>query len=580
MIRVLDSYLINQIAAGEVIERPSSVIKELVENSIDANSTSIIIEVQGGGLTYIRVSDDGEGMDESDSILSFERHATSKISSGKDLEKVRSLGFRGEALASISAVSQVEMYTKTLDTDTGTKIVNHGGRIISNTGFACSKGTTVIVRNLFYNVPARLKFMRSTRTETSAISELISKLILSRPDIAFKYFYENKLLMSSTGEGDLLSAVKGIYGPSVENEVLQIEEQSSSDISINGLIGKSSLAKKNRNSQSFFVNGRFIKNFMISSALSEGYKSYLLINTFPWAVLQIDINPDLVDVNVHPGKTQARFKDERQVYRAVLNSIKKTLNEYYNDVSFIETNNDNRDDNIIINRTQIQYQFPTSSLERIEEKFTKYRQENEFKLDHNLEISLKKDIKHDGLNSEVKSQKAHILGAAFNTYVIAQLEEDLFLVDQHAAHERMLFEKYKDELAFHKILSQGLIAPILIEIERNEQDYISEVILDLQKIGFDIEFFDQNSIIIRGIPHLLAQVDFKSFFDEALESVQIAPYKNIDNRIDRIVSLACKKAVKAKQPLSMIEMEYIIDGILNNRIPSVCPHGRPIAIRI
>lgn len=571
MIRVLDSFLINQIAAGEVIERPSSVVKELVENSIDANSTSIVVEAKEGGLSYIRVTDNGEGMNESDSTLSFERHATSKIASSKDLERIISLGFRGEALASIASVSQVEMFSCFKEAELGIHILNHGGDIILKKGYGCPKGTSVIVRNLFYNVPARLKFVKTTRSEAASIADLMSKLILSCPHISFRYIYDEKTIYSSPGDGNLLSAVAGVYGAPIANEIIKIEKDEKNGFALIGYIGKASIARKNRNQQTFFVNGRFVKNYMLSSCVSEAYKSHLPTNHFAWVALYLKINPELVDVNVHPAKTQVRFKDERQVYITVLKCIREALES---DNSFSKR----VVDPIFLNSTR-------NISGRGSSAFLDFPMFNGSKTnDDKIYTQMKVDgfepekIKEQITPMEIHQQNIRLIGSAFNTYVIAQREHDIILIDQHAAHERMLYEQYKDEIAFKKIHIQLLLTPLIIELEEKDKSFINELILAMRSAGFDIENFDSRSVVVRGIPSVLTSIDVKDFFRNAINDSNENMYSDNDSSLERIIKLTCKKAVKANKPLSEIEMLYILDSIIQNRIPATCPHGRPILI--
>ena len=574
LIRVLDSFLINQIAAGEVIERPFSVVKELVENSIDANSTSITVEAKEGGLSYIRVTDNGDGMNESDCSLSFERHATSKITSGSDLERVTSLGFRGEALASIAAVAQVEMFSCFKENEMGTNVLCHGGEIIAKKGYGCPKGTGIIVRNLFYNVPARLKFLKSTRAEASGIAELLSRLILSRPQVSFKYIYDDKTVFTSPGDGNLLSAISSVYGAHIKNEVIKIQkEDKNKGTSLYGYIGKSSIARKNRNHQTFFVNNRYVKNYMLSSCVGEAFKLYLPINHFPWAVLYLSIPYDTVDVNVHPAKTQVRFKDERHVYQTVLKWLREALET---DTAFEGTDGGvlkiYESSSIQKSNTPILYDYPFSPIEKVAEhkadiKLTvqNYNIQDPAEV-INVESSALSDIR--------------LIGSAFNTYLIAQGENDMYLLDQHAAHERMLYEKYKDDLAFKKVNVQLLLSPLIIEIGEAEQSYMSELLSTMENSGFDIEMFDLRSVAIRGIPSVLSGVDVKDFFRDLTDMTHLNPFADHDFRLDQIIKLSCKKAVKASKPLSNMEMLYILDSIIKKRIPSTCPHGRPIIVSI
>ena len=574
LIRVLDSFLINQIAAGEVIERPYSVVKELVENSIDANSTSIVVEAKEGGLSYIRVTDNGDGIEESDCILSFESHATSKITSGSDLEKVSSLGFRGEALASIAAVSQVEMFSCSKEAEMGTNILCHGGKIISKKGYGCPKGTSIIVRNLFYNVPARLKFLKSTRAEASGIAELMSRLILSRPQVSFKYIYDDKTVFTSPGDSSLLSAITGVYGVHIKNEVIKIQkDDKSKGISLYGYVGKSSIARKNRNHQTFFVNGRYVKNYMLSSCIGEAFRSYLPTNHFPWAVLSISIPYETVDVNVHPAKTQVRFKDERHVYQTIYKWLREALDK---DNTFKGTDGEASEmiesSSILKITNPILYDYPFSSIEKVaEEKVV-------------LEVTVQEYNPSDPTEAikldSIAVKDIRLIGSAFNTYLIAQGENDMYLLDQHAAHERMIYEKFKDELAFKRVIVQLLLSPLIIEIREAEQSNLAELIAAMENLGFDIAMFDLRSVAIRGIPSLLSGVDVTDFFRALTDVMHLNPYADHDFRLEQIIKLSCKKAVKASNPLSNIEMLYILDSIIKKRIPSTCPHGRPIIVSI
>jgi len=574
LIRVLNSFLINQIAAGEVIERPLSVVKELVENSIDANSTSIVVEAKEGGLSYIRVTDNGDGMDENDCILSFERHATSKITSGSDLERVSSLGFRGEALASIAAVSQVEMFSCFNENAMGTNILCHGGKIISKKGYGCPKGTGIIVRNLFYNVPARLKFLKSTRAEASGIAELMSRLILSRPQVSFKYIYDDKIVFTSPGDASLLSAITGVYGVHIKNEVIKIQkDDKSKSISLYGYIGKSSIARKNRNHQTFYINGRYVKNYMLSSCVGEAFKSYLPTNHFPWAVLSLSIPYETVDVNVHPAKTQVRFKDERHVYQTVFKWLREALDA---DNTITATDGEalklHESSSKPKSDTPILYDYPYSSNAKVAESVA----------DVKLPVQNYKpfDSADEAKMDSITLRDISLIGSAFNTYLIAQGENDMYLLDQHAAHERMLYEKYKDELAFKKVSVQLLLSPLIIEIGEAEQLCLAELIAAMGNSGFDIAMFDLRSVAIRGIPSVLSGVDVKDFFLDLMDAMHLNPYVDHDFRLEQIIKLSCKKAVKASSPLSNMEMLYILDSIIKKRIPSTCPHGRPIIVSI
>lgn len=570
MIRVLDNFLINQIAAGEVIERPSSIIKELVENSIDAGSTAITVEVKSGGLSLIRVVDNGSGMDQQDAKMAFERHATSKISNASDLEQIVSLGFRGEALASIAAVSQVDLFTCQKGASIGTHVVNHGGAIVSLEGFGTPEGTCILVRNLFFNVPARLKFLKSVRSEAAAISDLMARLILSMPNISFKYVYDDKVIYLSSGNGDILSAIVTVYGNEVKGKLIPIDKQDmNGKIKAIGYVGNQTLTKLNRNAQTFFVNGRLVKNFLLSGCLSDSFRGSIPVNHFPFAVVYLNIPFDDIDVNVHPAKTQIRFKDERYIYQTLFRWFGDTLRER-NAQNFLRTT-----------------AMSTLPADASIETMTDVSSYKEFKPSFGGQVA-------EGLKESVMGYakvelnqtsiddipKFNILGIIFNTYIVVVGETELFLIDQHAAHERMLYEKFKDDLAFKKITTQLLLSPIIIELNKIEMYIFPNVLQPLLYIGFEIEVFDQSSLIVRGVPQLFIHMDIKTFISNVIDQYDTHKDLTLDFRLEAIIRLSCRKAVKANDKISDFEMNNLLEGILKNRIPLVCPHGRPIIISL
>lgn len=597
---ILDDNTINKIAAGEVIERPSSIVKELVENSIDAESTAITIEIKDGGTSYIRVTDNGKGMSPRDAKISFERHATSKIGSSKDLEKILTLGFRGEALASIAAVTQMELITRERDSLSGSQIVNHGGDFKAEREIGCPEGTTVIVRNLFFNTPARLKFLKSIRTETAYISDLVARLILAHPEISFRYINNGKNVYFSTGDGDLRNAILSIYGKDVVEQIIPIKAiDNLIDLEICGYLGKPPLARRNRTHQSFFVNGRYIKSALLQESVESAYRPYLTVNLFPWVVLNIGIAPDRVDVNVHPSKTEIRFKDGEDISRSIEHHIGVILKKQpyvplLKDKSFSPLPKRNGEGE---NSEQLEAFSPISLLMSREDdedgqdifiQGDKVKEEIMFQSNSIEEPQDKKDSKQ-GMNHNISANNRNIefsaslkiVGKIFTTYIIVESEKECFLIDQHAAHERLLFERYKEMLSKRAIATQQLLPPVIIEVTHTEQVILDESIELFHSLGFEIEPFGGRSFAVRGVPVILGSSNINEFFHELLdrrkEFVQGYNYKL---KMDDIIQMSCKKAVKAGDNLSDIEIIELLNGLMKKEIPMTCPHGRPIMISI
>ncbi len=587
-IRILDDFTVNQIAAGEIIERPSSIIKELIENSIDANSSSITIEIQNGGISFIRVTDNGKGMDKRDACLSFQRHATSKIESSLDLEQIDSLGFRGEALASIAAVSQVELFTRTTDTLSGIHIINHGGTIISEEEIGCPEGTTVVVRNLFYNTPARLKFLKSSKAETASISEMVGKLILARPEISFRYINQDKLIYHSPGNGSLIYAILTVYGKDIKEQVLEINKDDvQNKISLSGYLGMPSLARMNRNYQSFFVNGRYVKSPLLSQSIEEAYRSLLPIHHFPWAVLHLKLPANELDVNVHPAKTEIRFKNEKIIHELIL----QWINEILEDNRYIpRINQDSFHDVVSPSKDEITTKSPSKMEEQIAfhegvgEKAHVYmsRSSNEKPQD--------KEITSNGMTRDyhvhnidmLKSPFFRIVGRVFSTYAIVEGDDQIFFIDQHAAHERLIYEELNNSLVKQNIASQQLLPSVILEMSHNEYIIVETAMDMLTSLGFELQPFGGNTWAIRAIPSVLEGTNVKELFQNALDQWggDIKPHPSIVLKPYDIMKIACKQAVKARDPLSDIELLALLKNLQSKNIPLTCPHGRPIVTTI
>ena len=605
-ILILDENTINKIAAGEVVERPSSIVKELVENSIDAGSTAITIEIRDGGKSYIRVADNGRGMSFQDARLSFERHATSKISSADDLQSIATLGFRGEALASIAAVTHLEMITREKDSVSGIHIVNHGGKIVSQKEIGCPEGTTIITKNLFFNTPARLKFLKSTRTETAHISDLMGKLILAHPEISFRYINNGKTIYYSTGDGDLKNAILSVYGKDVVDQLIPVEPvDNHAGIKLWGYLGKPSLARKNRNFQSFYINGRYIKSSLLAEAIEAAYKPYLTVNLFPWVVLHIEIEPSAIDVNVHPTKIEVRFREEEQVKQYIQQHITKILqdNPYIpilreDSISSLTINDNTRttiDDvenseqlevfsSISTDSSSFSFDKPSRNIYIVDshKSSSSYIESKKPKRNYqNLDAASMNDRYQDNNINRNMAIPLKIVGKIFSTYVVVEGKEECFLVDQHAAHERLLFEKYKKMLSEQSVMTQQLLPPVIIEVTHTEQIIINESMDLFKSLGFEIENFGGRAYAIRGVPMVLGDSNVKEFFRELLDNVE--EYKkgtSYNLKIDDIIQMSCKAAVKAGDKLSEREILALLRDLIDNKVPMTCPHGRPIMISI
>lgn len=667
-INILDDRLINRIAAGEVVENPASVIKELAENAIDAGSTSIAIEFSKGGTEYIRIVDNGCGMDEDDAKNAFIRHATSKISSTEDLESIATMGFRGEALASISEVAQVELTTST--GDVGTQIIMRGGKCELCRPLGFPRGTTIEVRNLFFNTPARKKFLKSVRQETNNILELCSKLILAHPEVSFRVINNGRTELKSEANGDILEAVCSIYGINTKDEVLEVK-RSQGDIEITGYVCKPAFAQLNRRRQSFFVNGRYVKSPVIAAALDEAFKGKLMINKFPSAVLYIKMPYTDVDVNVHPQKTEVRFDNTRAVYNAVFEAVsvaispddvfpemkldkdnhntevvtvkapevtiemtatfdekpktkitvdplpQSTLPKTEKNVKFesnadpkpeigvkvFDTVNlvcDKKDETVLIEPCEnVNKDTNDSKAQVVEQKASEGHAVKTF----HVSIPSKKTVKEacvgfemktpeqikieelvprestTGLDSEIEFS---MCGVLWDTYIIVQCGDMCYMIDQHAAHERFLFDKYSEEFKSRRVVVQQLLIPSVVNAEPSVVDIIAENIDVFLQLGFDIDVFGSNSCIIRGVPSVVSDAPFEIVFDEIIRL--ISENKSALNVIDdlvcpQIMKSACKHAVKGNQKLSNAEIKFILKAI-GSLDGLTCPHGRPIAITL
>lgn len=584
-IHILEENVSNMIAAGEVVERPASVVKELVENAIDAGATSITVEIKDGGISYIRVTDNGSGMDTEDARISFIRHATSKIASEKDLNSINTLGFRGEALASIASVSEVEMLTKTGDSTYGTKIVIDGGEYKQIESAGCSDGTTIIVKNLFYNTPARLKFLKKESREAAIVSDVLYKLALSQPPISFKFINNNKLVFNTSGDGELKNTILALYGKNLYDSLIQVS-YAGNILTITGFIGVPDAARSNRTFQTFFINNRYVKNRMLSTAVDNAYKTFLPVNKFAFCILFVSICPELVDINVHPTKAEIRFQDEKEIFSAVFNTVRNGLAG--------EVLIPDMGEKEVFHKTEQQQLFKNDyeTLPIIRESNQpSYESQTNSDFAHNSILCSKpfhviKDIKSDSYEKpQVEDTKnllppLVIIGQCHYTYILAQGPDALYIIDQHAAHERILYEKYKKAYEDGGIQSQQLIIPFVMELTPGEIAVIKDNCDTISKLGFDFEYFGNNSIILRSVPVIFGEPQLKKLFLEMLDIMETGESRN-KNIIDNMIyTMACKSAVKANDKLNTSEMEEIIHKLRVITNPYTCPHGRPTIIKL
>lgn len=597
IIKLLDDKTINKIAAGEVIEKPASIVKELVENSIDAGANEISIEIKGGGISLIRVADNGKGVNKDDMEVAFLRHATSKIESDNDLYSINTLGFRGEALASIASVSRVEMISKAIGNDLGNRIYIEGGRFLEKEESGSPEGTIVTVKDLFFNTPARLKFLKSQSREGMYITDTLQNLAMSHAKISFKYKNNDKLIFATKGDGDLKSVILSIYGKNIFNNINEVEG-SKDFISIKGYIGNSEISKSNRNYQSIFINGRYVKNKTVTAAVEAAYKSMLTINKFPMYVLHLYINPEFIDVNVHPAKSEIKFQDDQIVFKAVYHCIKDNLVS----ISPIIDMQDS-DKNLFINELpKINYTQQEMPINEYKSSVPAYRpmdrdnyiKENMNNLEHNANYV--KENNHisnncrfdEGVevigtsivtNGVGKFEPLGIVGQIHFTYIIAEGIEDMYLIDQHAAHERIYYEGYMKEYKASALQSQNMLVPLVIELTLSDKQQVLDNLDFFKKIGYEIDDFGGNSIALRGVPLIYGNPDNKELFNEILNNLDVKS-KDIFHVIDKVIyTMACKSAVKAGDKLNYKEMSQLIERLRFCDNPFTCPHGRPTIIK-
>ncbi len=572
---LLDDLTINQIAAGEVIERPANVVKELVENALDAGATNIVVEIKNGGKTLIKIIDNGKGISKEDMPNAIERHATSKIRKIEDLEHTYTMGFRGEALASIASISKLTIASKTEEDELGLKIIVEAGDIVDAEEVSAKTGTTIVVENLFFNTPVRYKFLKNDATEFKYIKDWMQKTALVNLDVSFKLINDGKNVFASNGNGNIKDLVYVLYGKDSSENLIDVD-YIEDNIKVTGIIGNTLMAKENRKDQILFLNKRNIKNQMLTNSADQAFKGGTGIGKYGFFILNIEMPADFYDVNVHPTKMEVRFNDEQKVYRVFYHAIKSAIlskdflgndeNEV-NKKAYVEN-----EFNFLTNHFN-QNNAGSEKLTRIS-SFAQGIQDNSNNLGNENEKDL---IKRD----EKRKVDYKYKGILFRTYIVIEIGDEIYLIDQHAAHERLLYEKikanYKSNLTTN---SQMMIAPEVYDLTHKEIEFVKNNIEMFRNIGFDIELFGENSVKISGIPDIDYRVNSKNVFLDTLDEMltnERSTSKDVEERF--IATVACKAAVKANMDLTPQEVDNLIQNLLVLKNPYTCPHGRPTTIK-
>ena len=603
-VNILDVSVSNKIAAGEVVERPAAVVKELIENSIDAKAKNIIVEIYGGGTELIRISDDGVGIHKDDIEKIFLPHATSKITTEEDLYNINTLGFRGEALPSIAGVSKVTLKSKSEDFSYGMCIEINGGTLIEKKECASNIGTEIEVRDLFYNTPVRFKFLKSESRELAIIREVVTRLAISNFNISFEYIVNDKSVFKTTGSS-LRNAIISIFGiKTLEN--LFFVENYCENMNIFGYIGDINFCKASRNNQYFFVNNRIVKNKNLIFSIENAYKNYLIANKFPFFVLFLVVNPNEIDVNIHPTKSEIKFENEKMVYDFLYKTCINELNSYLSNSTLIQKNNSDNSTEQNNSINFIQKEISPFTKEDIQMFISKKEEElsKQTAVDHEFynlvnsdgivtDYSIvaneefdEKQLESDKYNQYSKSTEYDnfsdfkIIGQYNNTYIIGEWCNCLYIIDQHVAHEKILFEEFVDKIKNEIIIRQLLLMPIIINLDQIEYSTYKSNVKCFDKCGFSIEEFGDNSIIVREVPHEFKDCDAKSLILEIIQNIESFGSGTLDEvKYDLIATKACKSAVKANCKLNINEIKILLSKLMKLKNPFTCPHGRPIIIK-
>lgn len=636
---LLDDATINKIAAGEVVDRPSSIVKELIENSIDAGATKVTIEIKNGGISYIKITDNGCGFASDDVELAFERHATSKIRKEEDLLHIKSMGFRGEALASIAAISKVTLTSKNINESIGVRAIVEAGNILSVEKCGTPQGTIIEVRDVFYNVPARYKFLKKDFTEAGYIEDVVTRIALANPKVSFKLISNGKIILSTLGKGKINDTIYDVFGRDIYNNLIDVDYEYES-MRVTGVIGQPCISRSTRSQQFTYINSRYIKDKIISSAIDRACLQKYAIGKFAFVVLNLDINPKHVDVNVHPSKLEVKFDDEGAVFEAVYHSIKNALEQdAIKNSPFSIIKNEVKEANYEktpSNEEQIKVKYDsltgdfnvksivTKEPEEKEEKIFKpyvaeENQENIYKIAFNSSSNAEENIQIDRNIAieenleEIKTEVGKIesvdnileekeasklenikevsqtkepiyykyVGQVFDTYIIIQIGEKMYIIDQHAAHERLLYEQIKANYFSKNSNSQILLLPILVELTQKEMDAVNENQEILKNVGFEFENFGDRTIKISGVPNIGYDLDYKGVFLDTIDEILGVNKTYRESKEDRfIATLACKAAVKGNMNLSYKEQIALLDDMVKLDNPFNCPHGRPTAFEI
>jgi DNA mismatch repair protein MutL len=619
-IAVLDQNTIDKIAAGEVIERPSSIVKELVENAIDAGANAITVEIKEGGISLIRITDNGEGIEASQVPLAFLRHATSKISKVEDLLNVASLGFRGEALSSIAAVCQVELITKTAGSLTGVRYLIEGGKEKGLEEIGAPEGTTFLVRNIFYNTPARKKFLKTPMTEAGYISNLMERMAMSHPEIAFKFINNNQTKLHTSGNANLKDVIYGLYGRDIASNLVEIHTQAG-DVAIDGFIGKPVISRGNRNYENYFINGRYIRSSIIAKAIEDGYKTFMMQHKYPFTALHFSIDGRLLDINVHPTKMELRFADNQGMYQLVQDTVKQGLS-HRELIPVVSVKEEKKTEVPQMKRpVSVPEPFEKKRREQFGEERAAYKTEwnsgQAIPVPKSLEEFIKKgktdeaaagtpgepeqvmkpyltekkpgtlarvsaqqlNLFEDKLLSKEHIREHRLIGQLFDTYWLVEFHEKLYIIDQHAAHEKVLYERTMKSLENKEFTSQQLSPPMILTLNMQEEALLSQYMEHFTRLGFEIEPFGGKEYSVSAVPANLYGIAQKELFLEMLDGLAEQTGRVQAEMINKkIASMSCKAAVKGNHRISALEAEALIGELLSLENPYNCPHGRPTII--
>ena len=633
-IQVLDPVTIDKIAAGEVVERPASIVKELAENAIDAGATAITVEIEEGGISYIRIADNGCGIEREEVPSAFLRHSTSKIRTVDDLIHIHSLGFRGEALSSIAAVSQVELITKTAEETFGTRYRIAGGKEEGLEETGAKDGTTFVIRQLFYNTPARRKFLKTPMTEASHVSELMTRMALSHPEISFQFINNGQSRIHTSGNGSLKDVIYHIYGREIAMNLIEIQTEAG-DVKISGFLGKPVISRGNRNFENYFINGRYVKNQIVSKAIEDAYKDFTMQHKYPFVALQITMPGEEVDVNVHPAKLEIRFQNQQAVYNAVYEAVDRGLRkeELIPQVRLEEPKEIPRADvpspapAPMPKKETKPPQAPAKEernldyfMQKMKERVAAYHNRESSaevaakdqifrplqQADRIREAAVYANLSSVGAKAEKKMENQtgeqvpprqmdlfeekfldreiraeyHLIGQVFDTYWLVEFQDHLYIIDQHAAHERVLYERTLKSMKTREYTSQMISPPVILDLGMQEAALLREYMDRFLRIGFEIEEFGQDSFAVRAVPDNLFSLAKKDLLLQMIDSLSDEVSRKLSPELidEKVASMSCKAAVKGKMKLSAAEADALIGELLTLDNPYHCPHGRPTII--